>query len=71
MKLPRDVSGAQTIRALHRLGFQLMRQTGSHARLAREGRRVTVPLHGSLAPGTLRSILRQVGITLDEFLAAL
>jgi len=71
VKLPRDVSGARIIRALQRLGFQLTRQTGSHARLAKEGRRVTVPLHGSLAPGTLRSILRQAGLSLEDFLAAL
>ena len=71
MKLPRDVSGREAIRALHRLGFRLMRQTGSHARLAKEERRVTVPLHASLAPGTLRGILRQAGLHLEDFLAAL
>jgi len=71
VKLPRDVSGAEAIRALHRLGFQLMRQTGSHARLAKEGQRVTAPLHAAVVPGTLRSILRQAGISPEDFLAAL
>lgn len=71
MRLPRGVSGAEAVRALQRLGFKLTRQTGSHARLSLADRRVTVPMHSVLAPGTLRSILRQAGVDLEEFLAAL
>jgi predicted RNA binding protein YcfA (HicA-like mRNA interferase family) len=71
VKLPRDVSGAEAVKALKRTGFTVTRQVGSHVRLAKGGRRVTVPLHESLAPGTLQSILRQAGLTVDGFVDAL
>lgn len=71
MKLPRDVSGAEAVKALERSGFTVARQVGSHVRVARGARRVTIPLHDSLAPGTLRSILRQAGMTVDDFVDAL
>ena len=67
MKLPRGVPGADVIRALERLGFSTVRQTGSHVRLVRGSLRVTVPHHESLAPGTLKSILRQAEIDLETF----
>ena len=71
MKLPRDISGAEALTALERLGFSVIRQTGSHVRLARGDRRVTVPMHRNLVVGTLQSILRQAGVSLDDFLDAL
>jgi predicted RNA binding protein YcfA (HicA-like mRNA interferase family) len=52
---------------LERLGFFVIRQSGSHVRLAKANRQVTVPMHRSLVVGTLQSILRQAGITLEEF----
>ncbi len=64
MRLPRDVSGDDLVRALARLGYAATRQTGSHVRLttARGGEHhVTVPLHDPLKPGTVRAILNQVG----------
>ena len=67
MKLPRDISGAEAVRALRRLGFTLGEQEGSHIRLTKGGLRVTVPNHKSLAVGTLKSILRQAGLTAEEF----
>lgn len=46
-----------------------MGQRGSHAKLANpEGRMVVVPLHRELAPGTLRSVLRQAGVSVEEFI---
>jgi predicted RNA binding protein YcfA (HicA-like mRNA interferase family) len=73
-RLPR-VSGAEAIRALERLGFTQIRQRGSHVVLKRVGPdRVAgcvVPMHIELATGTLRSILKQAGITIDEFVAKL
>ena len=69
MKLPRDVSGAEAVRILRRLGFTAVRQRGSHVRMTNGGRNVTVPAHGSIAPGTLQSILRQAGITAEQFVA--
>jgi len=58
MKLPRNVSGAQLIKALNRLGYMVTRQTGSHVRLACQLPRqhhLTVPLHDPLRIGTLAS----------------
>lgn len=70
-KLPR-VSGAQTVRALERLGFVQVRQRGSHVVLKRAGPgKVTgcvVPLHSELATGTLRGILRLAAVTTKEFI---
>lgn len=71
MKLPRDVSGAQAVRALQRLGFIGVRHCGSHIRLARGILAVTVPAHSNIAPGTLQSILRQASVTVEEFVEAL
>ncbi len=71
MKLPRDVSGERTVKALRRLGFSVERQVGSHIRMAKAGLRVTVPNHSAIAPATLLSILRQAGISLEEFLSVL
>jgi predicted RNA binding protein YcfA (HicA-like mRNA interferase family) len=68
----RRVSGEQTIRVLERLGFVRIRQRGSHVVLKKQIYECVVgcvvPLHGELAIGTLRSILRQSRITPDEFM---
>ena len=69
-RLPR-VSGDQAIRAFERLGFQPVRQRGSHVVLRREDSGCVIPLHKELAVGTLRSALRQAGITPEEFIQAL
>jgi predicted RNA binding protein YcfA (HicA-like mRNA interferase family) len=49
----RDVSGSAAIQALKRLGFEVTRQVGSHVRLAKAEKRVSVPLHRALVPRTL------------------
>jgi predicted RNA binding protein YcfA (HicA-like mRNA interferase family) len=56
------------VKALERLGFERVRQSGSHIRLIKGDLRVTVPDHGSIAPGTLRNVLRQAGVDLETFL---
>jgi predicted RNA binding protein YcfA (HicA-like mRNA interferase family) len=62
------VSGAEAIRALQRAGFQRVSQRGSHVKLREPGGRTAiVPLHRELAPGTLQSVLKQAGLTVDEF----
>jgi len=71
VKLPRDLPAWKVINALKRLGFWVEKQEGSHIRLFNGKVRVTVPNHPSLAPGTLKSILRQAGITLQELLATI
>jgi predicted RNA binding protein YcfA (HicA-like mRNA interferase family) len=63
MKLPRDVPAERLIRVLERLGYQVLRQKGSHVRLRHEGppaHLVTVPCHGPLKIGTLHAILAEV-----------
>lgn len=66
MKLPRDLSGADVVRALERAGFAVLRQSGSHIRLGKNDVRVTVPDHKTIAPGTLKSILKQAGLAVEE-----
>ncbi len=74
MKLP-VVSGEETIKALHKAGFRVVRQKGSHVRMEKktdEGTiKVTVPLHPTLKKGTLRIILKQAGLTVEEFVKLL
>lgn len=63
MRLPRDVSGDELVRALGRVGYRLSRQSGSHVRLTTEEPRehhVTVPRHPALRVGTLAAILDSV-----------
>ncbi len=71
VKLPRDVDGRQAARALQRIGFVQQRQTGSYLILRREGRTVVVPQHKPLKPGTLKGIIDQAGLTIEEFKANL
>ena len=79
MKLPRDVSGADLVRRLARLGYVEVRQSGSHRRLTaatpRGQHHVTVPLHDELRIGTLSAILTEVeqahDLTRDELLERL
>lgn len=69
-RLPR-VGCRHLIRALKGAGFEEQRQQGSHLHLRRasDGKRVTVPVHqGRTVPvGTLRAILRDADISVDEF----
>ncbi|HEV7889946.1 MAG TPA: type II toxin-antitoxin system HicA family toxin [Pyrinomonadaceae bacterium] len=68
-ELPR-VSGREVIKALRKVGYEQDRQKGSHVVLrqtAEPHRRVVVPDHKEVAKGTLRAIIKQVGLTVDEF----
>ncbi|MGH3442838.1 MAG: type II toxin-antitoxin system HicA family toxin [Nitriliruptorales bacterium] len=61
-------SGREVIAALRRAGFEVVSQRGSHVKLRNEqGRTVIVPDHREIARGTMRSILRQAGLTPQEF----
>ena len=69
-RLPR-LKGKEVVRILGRIGFQVVRTRGSHVFLRHEdGRVTTVPVHSgeTLGPGLLRSILRDVEMTVDELL---
>lgn len=61
------------MRALERLGFHRKRQTGSHVVRRRDEpfAQVVVPDHDELDRGTLRAILRQAGLTAEEFIRVL
>jgi predicted RNA binding protein YcfA (HicA-like mRNA interferase family) len=67
-------SAIEVIKALSKFGYDVDHQTGSHIILRqRESphRRVTVPNHKEIAKGTLKAIIEETGLTLDEFLALL
>lgn len=65
------VSGAGIIKALASVGIAEINQRGSHVKLRRADSTVIVPMHKELAPGTLRSIIRQAGLSVDDFLDVL
>ena len=72
-KLPTDLSGREVRAALERAGFVLRRQRGSHMILGRGNppTRVVVPDHKQVRSGTLRRIVSEAGLTVEEFLALL
>lgn len=69
-KLP-VISGVEAVRALERLGFVVIRQRGSHLLLRKGSFGCVVPNHRELKTGTLAGILKQAGVSADEFIAAL
>jgi predicted RNA binding protein YcfA (HicA-like mRNA interferase family) len=64
------VSGAECVKALGKVGFLVYRQRGSHITMVRKlpPSQTTVPNHKELDRGTLRAIIRQAGLTVDEFI---
>lgn len=66
-KLPR-LSGKEVIKTLSRIGFRVTRQKKHVVLRHDDGRRVTVPLHPELDRGTLLAIIKQAGLTREEFL---
>jgi len=71
-KLP-QVSGAELVRVLEKLGFTVRRQHGSHIILRRQDpfAQTVVPNHRQLDRGTLRAILRQTDLTVDDLIRLL
>ena len=73
-KLP-VISGREMVRVLSRIGFAIVGRKGSHVRLKRQRGKeiliVIVPMHRELAKGTLRSILRQANLTVEDLLRLL
>ena len=61
----------EVISALSKKGFKFKSQRGSHAKYSNDQRITVIPMHDEVARGTLKSILRQAGIELDEFLKLL
>ncbi|MHB8252976.1 MAG: type II toxin-antitoxin system HicA family toxin [Acidiferrobacter sp.] len=63
MRVPRDLSGADLVKRLHRMGYTVTRQTGSHMRLTSTihgEHHITIPNHDPLRLGTLAAILASV-----------
>ncbi len=70
-KVPRDADPRRVLKALRRLGFEVDHVSGGHyAVVHREdsSRRSTVSFHGKIKTGTLRAILRETRVALEEFL---
>jgi predicted RNA binding protein YcfA (HicA-like mRNA interferase family) len=63
VKTPRDCTGPKLVRALRKFGYTILRQTGSHIRLATQQggeHHITVPNHDPIKVGTLHGILKDV-----------
>ena len=69
-KLP-HVSGAEALKAFQRLGFEKVRQRGSHVVIRRGSDGCVIPMHSEIKIGTLAGLLRQADVTPEEFIAAL
>ena len=67
MSIPRD----ECIKALQKVGFDITHQKGSHVTMRREEpyAKVVVLTYKEIPRGTLRAIIRQAGLTVDEFIA--
>ena len=78
MKIPRDLSGEQLVRLLRKLGYQIVRQKGSHIRLTTDEpneHHLTIPNHDPIKLGTLNGILSDIAehkqLTKEELLILL
>jgi predicted RNA binding protein YcfA (HicA-like mRNA interferase family) len=73
-KMPR-ISSREAIRALEHLGFEQVRQTGSHVVMKKETEEgeigCVIPVHRELKVGTLSGILKQAQVTVEEFIESL
>lgn len=69
MSMLPSISGRECVKALQKAGFYLKRQEGSHMILRRDNpfTQLVVPNHKELDRGTLRAIIRQSGLSVDEF----
>lgn len=69
-KLP-VISGKEAVKAFSRIGYEVVRQKGSHIRMRDEKNVVhlplTIPNHKVLKPGLVHSLVKQAGISIEEF----
>jgi predicted RNA binding protein YcfA (HicA-like mRNA interferase family) len=68
-----NISGREAARAFERAGWSAIGQVGSHLVMVKSGSRVnlSIPQHKELSVGTLRALVRNAGLTVDEFLELL
>lgn len=62
------LSPTEVIHRLEERGFSFVSQKGSHRKYRKDSRVVIVPMHDEIAKGTLKSILQQAGLSLEDFL---
>lgn len=73
-KLPRDISGEEARRAFEQAGWVFERQSGSHMVLYHRERplvNLSIPRHKVLKPGILRSLIRDAGLSVEQFIELL
>jgi len=65
-----NISGKEAVKVFQKAGWQVLGQVGSHVVMAKPGVRVnlSIPQHKELSIGTLRSLVRHAGLSVDEFL---
>ena len=68
-----NISGKEAVKAFQKAGWQPIGQVGSHLVMIKPGVRVnlSIPQHKELSVGTLRALIRNAGLTVDEFLKLL
>jgi predicted RNA binding protein YcfA (HicA-like mRNA interferase family) len=68
-----NISGKEAVKAFQKGGWHILGQVGSHLMMSKPGLRVnlSVPQHKELSVGTLRALIRNAGLTVDEFLELL
>ena len=67
------LKGREVVHIFASFGWKTVRQNGSHIIMIKEGEMITlsIPDHKEVAKGTLRSLIRMAGLTLDEFMSAI
>jgi len=67
------LSGKEVVAVFEKFGWQFIRQSGSHMILVKDGEIATlsIPNHREVAKGTLRSLIRTAGLTVNEFVNAI
>ena len=74
MPKPSVISDINAVKALTRVGFSIDHQTGSHIIMRKDGSKsvtISVPKHKEMKAGTLRILIKQAGLTVEEFLKLL
>ena len=67
------ISGADAVKAFEKAGWVIARQRGSHVIMLKTGHiaSLSIPQHKEIAPGTLRAIIRNSGVSVEDFLTLL
>ncbi|MBI4691028.1 MAG: type II toxin-antitoxin system HicA family toxin [Nitrospirae bacterium] len=68
-----NISGKDAVKAFQKIGWYVVGQVGSHVMMSKQGVRVnlSIPQHKELSVGTLRALIRNAGITVEEFIGLL